>query len=325
MSKKVASVPSTSKRRPSKTTIRSSENEEEKEKCPICYESGQLYTLECNHAFHADCLKQLIKLECPMCRRKIDKIDPAIKRCIEQNVRAHQHEEEEQEFNRLMNQYMLGGSSGMPISGMAGIPSVNMSSLGFAPLAMFAMSAGDDMIENDEEEIAEQAIQMMQALVAGMHPQTRMTEVHISHRREIEPHIRNEIELAVKLIDSLRGAAQYMPQLDIELPDDVNDLQPGIVFHYVIDQFMNDYRRKFLLHPNNVGDLVRSSVSSLIHDSRFRPTSQSVHPPGDGDESPNVGEDEIIWYEDEDGNTFSADEYSVRTVNHHHTSSEDDD
>jgi len=42
--------------------------------CSICLEDIEIDSciLTCKHKFHTECIKQLIKLDCPLCRQKID-------------------------------------------------------------------------------------------------------------------------------------------------------------------------------------------------------------------------------------------------------------
>jgi hypothetical protein len=39
--------------------------------CSICLERGTNIKTKCNHYYHRDCLKQIIKPSCPMCRQKL--------------------------------------------------------------------------------------------------------------------------------------------------------------------------------------------------------------------------------------------------------------
>ena len=43
--------------------------------CGICLDSiteGSYKILSCNHRFHTECLKKLVKMNCPYCRKKIN-------------------------------------------------------------------------------------------------------------------------------------------------------------------------------------------------------------------------------------------------------------
>ena len=47
--------------------------------CCICYESSGIYNTECSHNLCLDCLLELKKLECPICRNQLKKIPIKIK------------------------------------------------------------------------------------------------------------------------------------------------------------------------------------------------------------------------------------------------------
>ena len=53
--------------------------------CCICYESSGIYNTECSHNLCLDCLLELKKLECPICRNQLNKIPVKIKKLIENN------------------------------------------------------------------------------------------------------------------------------------------------------------------------------------------------------------------------------------------------
>lgn len=53
--------------------------------CCICYESSGIYNTECSHNLCLDCLLELKKLECPICRNQLKKIPIKIKKLIENN------------------------------------------------------------------------------------------------------------------------------------------------------------------------------------------------------------------------------------------------
>ena len=62
--------------------------------CCICYESSGIYNTECSHNLCLDCLLELKKLECPICRNQLNKIPFKIKKLIEKGE-AYENELEE--------------------------------------------------------------------------------------------------------------------------------------------------------------------------------------------------------------------------------------
>jgi len=73
-------------------------------KCTICLNnSSKLFKLDCSHSFHLNCLKDLVKLECPMCRAEITNLPDDIKNRIKDNIIKHKEEVEEQDRQEIIN------------------------------------------------------------------------------------------------------------------------------------------------------------------------------------------------------------------------------
>lgn len=66
--------------------------------CPVCLEEdGDLFVMTCAHQAHLDCLKGMIKNECPICRKKILNLNADTKRSIEENASKYREEQIEQD------------------------------------------------------------------------------------------------------------------------------------------------------------------------------------------------------------------------------------
>lgn len=72
--------------------------------CAICIDDigvscDKSFKLECGHTFHKECLKGLVKKECPMCRRLIEKLPDDISELIEENMENYRIERQEEIAN----------------------------------------------------------------------------------------------------------------------------------------------------------------------------------------------------------------------------------
>jgi hypothetical protein len=69
--------------------------------CAICIDEicNKSYKLECGHIFHKECLKGLIKKECPLCRRLLKKLPDDISESIEKNIESYRVERQEEIAN----------------------------------------------------------------------------------------------------------------------------------------------------------------------------------------------------------------------------------
>lgn len=74
-------------------------------KCPICLESSMnMFTLSCGHRMHTSCLENLVKLECPMCRKEPTNLDDELKEKILKNVEDRKEELDQQDRQEILDQ-----------------------------------------------------------------------------------------------------------------------------------------------------------------------------------------------------------------------------
>ena len=72
--------------------------------CAICIDNigaprDKNLKLKCGHIFHKECLKGLVKRECPLCRRVIKKLPRDISESIEGNIERYRIERQEEIAN----------------------------------------------------------------------------------------------------------------------------------------------------------------------------------------------------------------------------------
>jgi Ring finger domain len=69
--------------------------------CAICIDEirDKSFKLGCGHTFHRECLKGLVKKECPLCRRLIKKLPDDISESIEENMESYRIERQEEIAN----------------------------------------------------------------------------------------------------------------------------------------------------------------------------------------------------------------------------------
>lgn len=72
--------------------------------CPICLEceDNEWFTLSCNHRAHTECLKGMVKLECPLCRSNITNLPNQIEQTIKKQSEEYKIEQEEEERNEII-------------------------------------------------------------------------------------------------------------------------------------------------------------------------------------------------------------------------------
>lgn len=73
--------------------------------CPICLEKceNNMITLTCNHIIHTECMKGMIKLECPLCRHVIDNVSIEMVSLINNNSRQFENELEQNDRQNIIN------------------------------------------------------------------------------------------------------------------------------------------------------------------------------------------------------------------------------
>lgn len=87
------------------------------ELCPICCvnscnDTGQTTCNVCNKWICNSCTKQLIKPECPMCRHPLQEIlTEDVLQLIEANHKKYRREQEQEEFNSLLESFRRNGQS----------------------------------------------------------------------------------------------------------------------------------------------------------------------------------------------------------------------
>lgn len=72
------------------------------EKCCICLEEGPLFTLNCNHYLHLDCISNMTNNECPLCRNKIENIPVILQEKIIVNGENYKREREQEEAEEII-------------------------------------------------------------------------------------------------------------------------------------------------------------------------------------------------------------------------------
>jgi len=83
-----------------KTCVSKNFNEE----CPICLDKDEtMFTLKCKHRMHIDCAKGMLKLQCPLCRKKITTFPKEIKDKIRENEAASLREAIDEESRYLQH------------------------------------------------------------------------------------------------------------------------------------------------------------------------------------------------------------------------------
>jgi hypothetical protein len=78
--------------------------------CCVCWETVascgdvQLVKLECNHTICKECLNQIHKTECPMCRAKLKKLEPKLRKKILGNGSKANRYQYIEDFNRVIEE-----------------------------------------------------------------------------------------------------------------------------------------------------------------------------------------------------------------------------
>jgi hypothetical protein len=67
--------------------------------CPICLEGGEMFTLNCNHKVHLDCIKNVADSGCVLCRAPMTNLPKEIEDKILENERIYKNELEEEDRN----------------------------------------------------------------------------------------------------------------------------------------------------------------------------------------------------------------------------------
>jgi len=297
------SVAELKRRRPSK--VRS--NDKIEDVCAICQESGKLYALECEHGFHEKCLKQIIKLECPICRRDIVKVRADIHASITRNVEKYQQEQEEEEMMRLMQQYPTSNSN----------PSSNShTGNGGSFFPPFIAMMGASQMSFDDSDDMEMNMAGMEALHSLAHVMQSMVSSSFAPTRPPQPSrivtltlaelmnggdsvsrlpstLQREIKLAIKLIQSLKGAPQYMRGFTVNVPISQDQLDQGELFYSIVAKFVDAYMVGFMQSPET-----RAFENENTDDEDFYDGEEDSSSPKDESSSPeDTDEDTIVWYD----------------------------
>jgi len=83
--------------------------------CAVCLleiDPKDQLLLQCNHIFHLECIKPLVKAECPLCRANLTDLPNDIKEQIESNRRKNLVETEEANRQELIDS--IFGNAGIP-------------------------------------------------------------------------------------------------------------------------------------------------------------------------------------------------------------------
>lgn len=269
-----------------------------KEMCPICQETGKLYNLECGHGFHEDCLKKIIKLECPICRAAINNIRRDIKMSICHNAENYQAEQQQEEFEILMNQYHYNNSGAnnnffppmltllapqMPMDG----DDMEMNIAGIQALQSLAqMMRGMSVPQTSNFPIQRRAPQPLRVVTVALDDIVNNSE-KVSR---LPSSIQKEIRLAARFFSGLSWTPRYARDFSLNIPIS-QTLEPGEVFCNIVAKFIETYMLGFLQSPE-----IKAFVESDTEDEDDHvspPLSPDDTDPEDTDED----EDPIVWYD----------------------------
>jgi len=84
---------------------------EKQQQCPICQENGYLFQMSCSHSAHLECIRQMVKSECPLCRKEITNLPDNIELEIAANRGEHLKDMEEANFREALAQF-----GGLPVN-----------------------------------------------------------------------------------------------------------------------------------------------------------------------------------------------------------------
>ncbi len=75
--------------------------------CPVCFEQGNLHILSCMHCIHIECCKDMISLDCPICRRSMNNLPPEIISSITENSGKYKREQEQEQERTIRESYTI--------------------------------------------------------------------------------------------------------------------------------------------------------------------------------------------------------------------------